>query len=154
MLFRQFFSLLAMVMMASLAQAELHLKSGHVRAMPPGQPNTTAFMVLMNHSNQDVTLVAAKTQAANKAEFHSHTMDKMGVMQMRPVAQVTIPAGGQFEFKSGAHHVMLMGLKTPLKPEENVELVLVDSTNHEHRFTLPVKSLIAPQEHHGHHHHH
>ena len=154
MLFRNTFSVLAMIMMATLAHAEMHLQSGHVRAMPPGQPNTAAFLVLMNHSDKAVTLVAAKTSAAKKAEFHNHIKDDKGMMRMRAVEKIEIPAGGQFEFKSGSHHVMLMGLNTPLKPKQYVALTLIDDAKNEYTFELPVKSLIAKQEHHGHHHHH
>ena len=144
---------------ALTAQAELQVKDGYVRAMPPGQPNTAAFMLVTNSSNEAIKLVAASTDKSKKAEFHNHTMDDKGVMRMRAVESVEVPAGGQFEFKPGAFHVMVMGLTQPLKPSQTVKLQLKDASGKVYEYSLPVKSLVAgngaqKHEHHGHHHHH
>lgn len=151
--FRKTLIFAVIFMIASLSQAELSLQSGHVRAMPPGQPNTAVFMVLTNASDKDITLVSAHTSSAQKAEFHTHIKDSAGVMKMRSVDSIMITAGSQFEFKSGAHHVMLMGLHSPLTPQQTVDLTLTDSAGHTFAFSLPVKSLMAEQGHHHHHHH-
>lgn len=152
---RQCISFLLFSLMALGAQAELKIKDGYVRAMPPGQPNTAAFMTLVNTSNKSVSLIFASTDQSAKAEFHTHTVDDKGIMRMRSLESVEIPANGQFEFKPGAHHVMVMGLKQPLKPSQMVKLTLKDTDGNQYDYDLSVKSLIAEKnEQHGHHHHH
>jgi len=140
-------------LLSSLSAAQLELMGGHVRAMPPGQPNTAAFLLVRNPADQDVTLVSAATPTAQRAEFHNHIMDGQGVMRMRAVDQVTVAAQGQFEFKPGAYHIMLMGLTKPLTPADKVTLTLTDSEGQQHTLTLPVQSLVEDHGHHGHHHH-
>lgn len=135
------------------AQAELQFADGFVRAMPPGQPNSAAFMRVTNTSDKAVYLVAASTPQAEKAEFHNHTVDDKGIMRMRAVDRVEIPAGGQFEFKPGSYHVMIMGLKVSLRPMQIVDVQLQDADGKQYELRLPVKSLV-PQKDHGHHHSH
>ncbi len=145
------FSLLSLL--SSFSAAELELMEGYVRAMPPGQPNTAAFMLVRNPADKDVKLTSATTSAASTAEFHTHTMDAQGVMRMRAVESVTVAAKGQFEFKPGAYHIMLMGLNKPLTPADTVRLTLTDSEGQQHQLTLPVQSPVEDHGHHGHHHH-
>jgi hypothetical protein len=43
---------------------------------------------------------------------------------MKRVTSVAVPAGGEVTFKPGSYHVMLIGLKKPLKAGDAVELHL------------------------------
>ncbi|MGL5303777.1 MAG: copper chaperone PCu(A)C, partial [Aeromonas sp.] len=83
MLTRTFFSLLALGMSAA-AQAKIDVADGYVRLLPPGSPNTAAFMVLSNDADKPVKLVGATSQAAKRAELHTH-LHENGVMKMRQV---------------------------------------------------------------------
>ena len=125
--------------------AELTAHKPRVRAMPPGQVNTAAFLTLHNKGKQDIRLVSASTNAAKKAEFHQHKMSDKGVMSMSAVDHIDIKAGQSFEFKSGAHHIMVMGLNKMLKPGDTVTLTLVDNQQQEYQFNLPVMSIMAAQ---------
>jgi len=57
------------------------------------------------------------------AEVHQ-TSAVNGVMQMRPVAAVKVPHGQLVTFGPGGLHVMLMGLKQPLKQGDSFPLTL------------------------------
>lgn len=61
-----------------------YAENAYVRAMPPGQMVTGAFMVLQNPSNTLQALVRAESDVAKTVELHEHINDK-GVMKMRPV---------------------------------------------------------------------
>lgn len=143
--------LLSLGLVAS-ATAQISIENPSVRAMPPGQPNTAAFMLMRNTSKEAIRLVSASTPAAKKAEFHSHKKDDKGVMRMRKEPYVEIAAGRNFEFKSGGFHIMLMGLNKPLKSGDIVALTVIDSRGQSYDFNLPVTSLVK-QDHHHHHHH-
>lgn len=149
------FILSALLLTALNAQAELIMLDGHVRAMPPGQPNTAAFMQLKNTGKQTVTLVTAQTPAAQKSEYHTHTMNDKGVMSMSQVPSIRIKPDEVFQFKSGAHHVMLMGLVKPLKPGEKISLSLQDNQGQTYTYQVPVVSILDKKPmNHDHHHHH
>jgi len=139
--------------LASASWGEVLVENAFVRAMPPGQPNTAAFMLMKNTNDAPVRLTKVSTPVAKKAEFHSHSKDSHGVMRMRKEAYVDIPAQGAFEFKSGGHHIMLMGLTRPLKVDETVSITVEDNEGQTYSFTLPVRSIVASQSQHHHHHH-
>lgn len=146
--------LLAGLLLTALhAQADLIMSEGHVRAMPPGQPNTAAFLTLQNTGNDTVTLISAQTPAAKKAEFHTHIMNDKGVMSMSKVPHIEINSGQTFQFKSGAHHVMFMGLTKPLSPGTHVSLTLQDNKGSRYTYEVPVQSILEKPAMNHHHHH-
>ena len=141
------------ILMSASSYAQLTLENALVRAMPPGQPNTAAFMIMINSGNTDIRLTAVKSSISKKSEFHQHKKSKQGVMSMSRVEFIDIKAGGSFTFKSGGHHIMMMGLKRMLKPGESVQLQLFDDNGQDYAFELPVVSIIQAQEmKHAHHH--
>ena len=83
---RAFYSLLVLGMTAP-ALAKVEAVDGYVRLLPPGSPNTAAFMVLKNDADQPVKLVAAAFAAAGRAELHTH-LHENGVMKMRQVENI------------------------------------------------------------------
>jgi copper(I)-binding protein len=60
---------------------------------------------------------------ADHAEMHDSAM-KDGMMQMRPVKEVKVPANGHVRFASGGLHVMLVDLKQPLVEGQKFPLKL------------------------------
>jgi copper(I)-binding protein len=82
-----------------------------------------AFMTLNNAGTADDKLIAASTTVADKAELHTHIREG-DIMRMRPVEAIDVPAGGIAELQPGGEHVMLMGLKQPLKEGEAFPLTL------------------------------
>ncbi|MFT5487310.1 MAG: copper(I)-binding protein, partial [Alphaproteobacteria bacterium] len=48
-----------------------------------------------------------------------------GIMRMRQVKGVDVPAGGKFVFKPGGHHIMFIGLYKPLKKGERFPVTLM-----------------------------
>jgi copper(I)-binding protein len=148
------FIFLSILMLSAFTQAQLDMSNGSVRAMPPGQPNTAAFLSLSNKSDQAIELISASTSIANKAEYHSHTKDSKGVMRMAKEDRIKIAAGQTFEFKTGGYHIMIMGLKKALKPGETVQITLTDSKGKNYPLELPVVSIMAEPKQHDHSHHH
>jgi hypothetical protein len=86
------------------------------RATPPGAQTGVAYLTIVNHGSEPDVLVAASSPAADRVEFHVTTTTD-GVMKMRPATSgVTVPAGGTVELKpDGGYHLMLGGLKAPLR---------------------------------------
>ncbi|MFA6313807.1 MAG: copper chaperone PCu(A)C [Sterolibacterium sp.] len=114
-------SLAAVAIFSSTAQAEVNVKGSWVRGTVAGQSATGAFMELS--SSEDATLLGASSPVAGMVEVHEMTMDN-GVMKMRALPKLSLPAGKSVTLKPGSYHIMLMGLKRPLKKGETVPLTL------------------------------
>jgi copper(I)-binding protein len=81
------------------------------------------YMTLSNQAAVPDRLLQIATESAVSAEVHE-TAEKDGVATMRPIASLEIPAGGSVELKPGGYHIMLMGLKAPLKKGQMIMLKL------------------------------
>jgi copper(I)-binding protein len=66
---------------------------------------------------------ARATPGAARAELHESAMAGM-VMKMRPLSAVAIPAGQSVAFAPGGMHIMLLGLKAPLREGQSFPLTL------------------------------
>ncbi len=85
--------------------------------------NGAAFMALANNGQATDRLVKISTPVAMKASLHLSVMED-GLMHMRPVEAVEVKPGEPTVLKPGGLHVMLMGLKAPLKKGETFPLSL------------------------------
>ncbi|HKR86785.1 MAG TPA: copper chaperone PCu(A)C [Phenylobacterium sp.] len=81
------------------------------------------YVTLVNHGKSADALVGAASPDAAKVEMHAARMAG-GVMKMTPEAQTPIPANGQVSFAPGGRHLMLVGLKRPLKIGDKVPATL------------------------------
>ena len=104
------------------AQSSVKIEDAWVRATVAQQKATGAFMRLT--AQRDIRLVAASSPVAGVVEIHEMNMEQ-GVMKMRPVAGLDLPAGRSVELKPGGYHVMLMDLKAPVATDQSVPLTLV-----------------------------
>ena len=84
------------------------------------------FKAIKNTGSKPEQLLGAKTPVAASVEMHQMSMDK-DIMRMREVSVIEIPANGQIELRHGglaSYHLMLMGLKAPLKDGDRFPLTL------------------------------
>ena len=119
---------------------QVEVQGAYVRAVPPGQPNSASFMALHNGDSREHALVGAKSPAAKVVELHTHNMVD-GMMQMRPVDKIDLPAGATTSLQPGGFHVMLIGLQQPLVPDQAVPLTLVFDDGSEAKVSAPVRKL-------------
>ncbi len=138
-------SVLSLSLLASLAHAQVTVSEAWVRATVAQQKATGAFMQL--ESKQDAKLLSVQSPVAGVAEVHEMAMDN-GIMKMRPVPFLTLPAGKAVELKPGGYHVMLMDLKAQVKDGDMVPLTLVveaqDGKRQSLDLKLPVRLMNKP----------
>jgi hypothetical protein len=144
-------SALFLAMAVSLsAQAQVSVKDAWVRATVPQQKATGAFMQLQ--SVQDAKLVSAQSPVAGVVEVHEMSMDG-GVMKMRAIPSLDLPAGKAVELKPGGFHVMLMDLKAQVKDGDTVPVTLVvegkDGKRQSVELKVPARAAAAPAMKHG-----
>lgn len=101
---------------------DLRVESRWARATAGRVETGAAYMVLIG-GEQDDTLIGASSPAAEAVELHTH-LETDGVMRMRQVAAIPIPAKAQVVFRPGGLHIMLIGLKGPLKEGRTFSLTL------------------------------
>lgn len=88
-----------------------------------GNATTGAAYLTVTDNGRPDRLVGASTPIAAMAELHE-TINDNGVMKMRPVAGIALEPGKPVTFAPGGYHVMLMGLKSPLKAGDSFPLTL------------------------------
>jgi len=113
--------LLAAASVPLCAQAQVEVKNAWVRSTVPAQTASGAFMEIT--SREAALLVGVSTPAADSAEVHEMRMDG-NVMKMRAVDKLVLPAGKPVVLGPGGYHLMLLGLKQPLKTGSKVPLAL------------------------------
>ena len=92
-------------------------------AAKSGTGNGAVYATLVNAGERPDALVSASTDAARAVEVHE-TYQEHGMVMMRPVERVVVPAGGTVELKPGGYHLMLFDLKRALAPGQSIRLVL------------------------------
>lgn len=131
-----------LLLLGSMAWAQAVVTPGWVRLVPPVVKDTAAYLTLENPSNTPLRLVAAETEVAQRVSIHRDYREHHGgqvVLGMRPLPYLDIPPKGKVEFRPGKYHLMLEGLKRPLRAGEKVTLVLKFQDGSKLKVILPVE---------------
>lgn len=123
------------------AQAETKVTDAWVRGTVPAQKTTGAFLTIT--STEDAKLVSVSSPIAGMVELHM-TQNKAGVMHMHGIEGLDLPAGKPVQLAPGGAHVMLMGLKAPVKAGTTVPLTLVVQDAKGKRTTVAVDAAVRP----------
>ena len=145
---RSFIGLLAAVSLPALGQVEI--ERAWIRATPPGVQIAAGYVVVRNKSGSPERLLGAASAAAARVETHVHIKDGE-VLRMREVKGYDIPPHGTLELKPGGYHLMLTGLKRPLKEGERFPATLVFEKAGRVPVTFTVRGMGAGAETHHHH---
>ena len=114
----------ASLLLAGIAAAQtgaIEITDAWARATPGMADTGAAYLTLQSPTGDRLTGVT--TPAAEKAELHVMKMNG-GVMEMRPLAALDLPAGKKIILKPGVMHIMLLGLKGPLRVGQSFALTL------------------------------
>jgi len=101
----------------------LRIEQAWARETPPGATVGAAYFRIVNGGAADV-LHSASTPVAKQVELHSSTVEN-GIMRMRPLSELAVPARQTVAFRPGTLHMMLIDLLRPLKAGERVHLTLM-----------------------------
>lgn len=115
----------ALLLMATAATAAekvtVEVSNAWVRATVPGQPVAGAYLDL--RAQRPVKLIGVSSPVAKRCEIHD-MKDDGGMMTMRAVDSVDLPAGKTVSLAPGGLHVMLFGFSEPLVAGRKVPLTL------------------------------
>jgi copper(I)-binding protein len=146
-----FIALVAGACAAPAGAQPARVKDAWVRAPAPGQNVAGAYMELASHNH--LALVSVTSPVAGRSELHTMTVEG-GVMKMRPLGKIELPAGKPVKLAPGGLHIMLMDLKRTLKPGDRVPLTLTVQRADSNRVVFTIEAEVrasAPEAaHRGH----
>ena len=105
--------------------APLQLSRAWVRAMPPGRDMTAAYLAVVNPTDSAITIRGVQASRGNASLHETRRVD--GQVQMRALAELTLPARGEVQLKPGGLHIMLMDLDRTPAAGEQLRLCLVST---------------------------
>jgi copper(I)-binding protein len=143
---------LALAVMAGPALAD-PVKVGAIEientwARPSATANGAIYLEIDNKGDAADRLVSASTAAAAKAELHTHVMDG-NIARMRPVTAIEVTPGSATMLRPGGLHIMLLGLKAPLKDGDTVSVTLTFEKAGKVDVTVPVRKSASGMSHGG-----
>ena len=134
-------SLFSGILFAATAAENMMIVDPYVRAVPPGQTVSACFMQLKNNSSMAHAIVKASSDVAKVVELHTHTHEN-GMMMMRQVEKMDIPANGETTLQPGGLHIMLIGLHNELKLDQKVSITLEFEDGSEKQIEAPVRKIM------------
>jgi len=100
---------------------QIEIKASWARATPGHAEVGAAYLTIVSPTADRLT--AASSPVAKKVELHTMSMEG-GVMKMRPLAAIDIPAGQPVTLSPSGMHIMLEGLNQPLRQGQSFPLTL------------------------------
>jgi copper(I)-binding protein len=117
-----FFVTCLLIASGAMGQTEqLEIKTPWARATPGHAENGAAYLTIVSPTTDRLTAVSSPV--AKKAQLHTMSMEG-GIMRMRPLAAIDIPAGQAVTLSPGGMHIMLLGLTQPLREGKSFPLTL------------------------------
>lgn len=124
---RYFFPLALLLASCGNGPAEPDLKptDGWARETVPGQASAAAYLTVINNGTGADRLIGVSSNRAAHAMVHSTMTSDQGVSRMRHMSDgLAIPAKTAVELTPGRTHIMLTGLKQPLRRGQKLTLEL------------------------------
>lgn len=115
------------------------VKSAHAVEPPPSHNVAAAYMVIENLDASEIALTSVASDSASAVELHAMEIAEGGMMRMRKVERIAVPAGGSVELKPGGLHLMFIGLKRVIRDGEELTVTLHFSNSTKKTVTMPVR---------------
>lgn len=103
----------------------LKISAAHARPTVPMQPAGGAWITIENRGDTPDALITVSSPVAASTQIHTMRMEG-NVMRMREVGRIELPPHARVTMKAGdGYHLMLTGLRQPLKAGERFPLTLI-----------------------------
>jgi len=115
----------------------IKIENAYIRVAAKGM-TTAGYFLISNSLDAPDTLYAVKADFAKMAQLHE-SFRKNGMVGMKEVKFVVIPAKSSFTFKPGGYHIMLMNVEYDLKAGMKARILLMFKQAGEIELEVPVK---------------
>ena len=133
------------------ATAEIEISDAWIRALPPTQPTTAAYLSIANTGPDTVVVTGAGSEIAGRVEIHT-TREVDGLSRMQQLEVLELAPGARLSLAPGGTHLMLLELERMPAPGEMVELCLELGPSDQICTEAEVRKSAGDKS--GHHHHH
>ena len=104
----------------------LHITKAWARPSIGQSKNSAAYFEIHNPHDRQITIIGASAvKIANNTELHKSFVDEQGISRMVSIDKIVVPAKSSIHLVPGSIHVMLLDLKTRLKPNDEFTLYLL-----------------------------
>ena len=101
----------------------LDIDDAWVAEAPPVAPVMGGYMKIENETDKLISITRASCPDFETVEIHEMSMSG-GMMKMREIEKLDVPAGGKVELKPGGYHLMLIKPKQPYKKGDTLTVTL------------------------------
>jgi copper(I)-binding protein len=155
LLSRHYLPFLALCLFAFIpalqADEILDIDDAWVAEAPPVAPVMGGYMKIENETDKLISITRASCPDFETVEIHEMSMSG-GMMKMREIEKLDIPAGGEVELKPGGYHLMLIKPKQPFKKGDSLTVTLHTADGKSQAVKMKVKERKANDDHQHHHH--
>ncbi len=133
-------------------ESAVTLSDAWVRALPPTQPVTAAYVAITNTGATPVTLIGADIDGVGRVEIHT-TREVDGLVRMEQLTTLTIAPGKTSALAPGGAHFMLFDLVAMPRAGDSQRMCL----NFQDGGTVCTEAAVrksADESQHDHHQHH
>jgi len=129
--------------------ADLHVIDPYARPTVANQPTGAAYVTIENKGKTGDKLLAASSPVAKSVEIHTMAMEG-NVMKMREAGSIELKPDAKVAMQPGqGYHLMLLGLRQPLKAGDQFPLTLNFEKAGKIEVNVPVQNSGAAKESHG-----
>jgi len=132
---------LIIILASSMFANKNHIKinNAYMRTMPSNAKMSASFIEIKNYSDKDTHLTKATSNISKSTEIHKSKKLHNGMIQMKKIKNIKIPANNSATLKKGGKHIMFIKLKKPLIKNTNVNLKLDFINGLIKNLNIPVK---------------
>jgi hypothetical protein len=133
--------LAALLLSTGVYADDIKVEGAWARATAPGQDTAMVYMSITSKQNATITGVSSKASKAGEMHNMEH---KGGMMRMYEVKSISLPANERMEMQLHGYHLVLSGLKAPLKAGGTVPLTMSIEMADKHIINVDVLAEIKP----------
>lgn len=129
----------------------LDIDDAWVAEAPPVAPVMGGYMKIENETDKLVSITSATCPDFEKVEIHEMSMSG-GMMKMREIEKLEVPAHGKVELKPGGYHLMLIKPQQAFKKGDSLTVTLHTADGQSQAVKMEVKERPSSDAHQHHHH--
>lgn len=115
------FALLLLTVAGSAVAQDVVVRDAWIREAPPNARVLAGYATIANPGPEPVRIVAAAARGFDAVEMHRMSHED-GVMRMRPLPAIDVPAGGEAVLSPGGDHLMLMRPARAMRAGDTVRI--------------------------------
>jgi copper(I)-binding protein len=142
---------LCLLISFSTVQADeiLDIDDAWVAEAPPVAPVMGGYMKIENKTDKPISITSASCPDFETVEIHEMSMSG-GMMKMRQIEKLDVPAHGKVELQPGGYHLMLIKPKKPFKKGDTMTITLHTANGYSKAVKMEVKERPSGDMHHQH----